>query len=198
MRVDRYSRMVAWLKVVLPLAALALLSTLFLLSRDSNPETAIPFADKEIQDRLRDQQVTGPFFSGTTPDGDQISFSAVKLTTPGGQTGANEAEKVLLRAELSSGMRVLITADRAQIDIASDLAALRGGVEMTTSTGYVLSTPTLTSQMTSLEIIAPEPVTGTSPIGTLDAGSMTLTLPQQGANAQLLFKNGVKLVYSPN
>lgn len=198
MRADRYSRMVALLKIVLPLAALALLSTLFLLSRDSNPETAIPFADKEIQDRMRDQQVTGPFFSGTTPDGDQISFSAVKLTTPGGQTGANEAEQVLLRAELAAGTRVLIIADNAQIDIAADMATLQGGVKVTTSTGYTLTTPVVTSQLTSLEIIAPETVSGTGPIGTLIAGSMTLLLPQGGENAQLLFTNGVKLVYSPN
>jgi len=198
MRADRYSRTVAWLKVALPIAALAILSTLFLLSRDNNSETAIPFADKEIQERMRDQQVTGPFFSGTTADGDQISFSAVKLTTPGGLSGANEAEQVLLRAELSSGTRVLITSAKAQVDIAADRATLQGGVEVTTSTGYRLKTTLLTSLLTSLEIEAPNAVTGEGPIGKLDAGSMTMSLPQKGGGAQLLFTNGVKLIYNPN
>ncbi|MEO0504251.1 MAG: hypothetical protein AAFZ14_13070, partial [Pseudomonadota bacterium] len=69
---DRYSRFVAWLKVLLPLAALALLSTLFLLSRNTDPIAAVPFADDELLDRVRDEQITGPFFSGTTTDGDRV------------------------------------------------------------------------------------------------------------------------------
>lgn len=82
MKGDRHSRVVSWLKVLFPLIALALLSTLFLLSRAIEPQAVIPFADKEVQERLRDQQITGPFYSGTTADGDLISFSAEKLTTP--------------------------------------------------------------------------------------------------------------------
>ena len=36
------SRIVAWLRVLLPLAALAILSTLFLLGRKPDPDDAIP------------------------------------------------------------------------------------------------------------------------------------------------------------
>ena len=46
---DRYSRMVAIFKVLLPLAALAILSTLFLLSRTIDPTTTIPFADQDFE-----------------------------------------------------------------------------------------------------------------------------------------------------
>ena len=42
---DRYSRMIAFLKVLLPLMALALLSTLFLLSQNTEPMASIPFAE---------------------------------------------------------------------------------------------------------------------------------------------------------
>ena len=94
MQTDRYSKMVGWLKVLLPLIALGILSTLFLLSRVVDPEAVVPFADKEIQDRLRDQQVTGPVYSGVTADGDQLSFSAEKLTTPDIGNGTNLAQDV--------------------------------------------------------------------------------------------------------
>ena len=69
MQGDRYTRLISWLKVLFPLAALGLLSTLFLLSRAIDPGQAIPFAEKEVQDRLRDQQITGPFFTGATSEG---------------------------------------------------------------------------------------------------------------------------------
>ena len=61
MKGDRHSRVVSWLKVLFPLIALALLSTLFLLSRAIEPQAVIPFADNEVQERLRDQHITGPF-----------------------------------------------------------------------------------------------------------------------------------------
>ena len=105
MQADRYSIMVARLKVALPLMALGLLSTLFLVSRAVDPTVAIPFADQEVQDRLKNQQITGPFFSGVSARGDQIAFVADIVTTKQGQFGANAAEDVtskdILHLELS-------------------------------------------------------------------------------------------------
>lgn len=197
MRADRYSRMVAWLKVILPLAALGILSTLFLLSRSIDPDQAIPFADKEIQDRLRDQQVTGPFFSGTTADGDQLSFSASKLTTPGELAGINKAEDVSLIALRANGLRITINADAAELDMGANRAELKGGVTIGTSTGIDAQTEVLTSRLSSLRLEAPEKVVATSPFGTLTAGSMVIDVPEDGENAQLLFTKGVKLIYKP-
>ncbi len=194
---DRYSRLVSWLKVLFPLAALGLLSTLFLLSRAIDPEAVIPFADKEIQDRLRDQQVTGPFFSGTTADGDQISFAADVLTTPQGQTGANEAEKVRVVINLTGGAEVVFIAAMASFDLASDRADLTGDVLITTSTGYRIVTDALTSSLSVLNIHSPGQVEGTGPPGVLTAGEMRLSLPKDGDHAQLIFTNGVKLIYNP-
>ena len=44
MGVDRYSRIINFLKLALPFAALVILSTLFLLSRERNASDAVPFA----------------------------------------------------------------------------------------------------------------------------------------------------------
>lgn len=196
-RADRHSRTVAWLKVALPIVALALLSTLFLLSRAIDPNTTIPFADKEIQARLRDQQVTGPFFSGTTTDGDQLSFRAEKLTTPNGQTGANQAEDVLAELKLNDGAEITVHAKLASFDIARDIASLSGDVEFLTSTGYRLKTEALVSEMSTLHLQSPGKISGTGPPGVLEAGAMLLTLPKGARSAQLLFTNGVKLIYTP-
>lgn len=197
MEADRYTRMVFWLKVLFPLTSLGILSTLFLLSRAVDPETAIPFADKEIQDRLRDQQVTGPFFSGATADGDQIAFSAETLTTPQGQTGANRAEKVNVAMDLASGARITMDADEASLNLSDNLAELTGEVTIITSTGYRIESDMLRATLTEIEITSPGPVHATGPGGTLTAGAMHIAA-QDGENpTQLVFKNGVKLIYDP-
>jgi len=197
MHADNYSRWVSWLKVLLPLTALALLSTLFLLSRAIDPETVIPFADKEIQDRMRDQQVTGPFFSGTTADGDLISFSAETLKTPDGNTGSNQAKDVKLELTILGGAKVTVAAEMSEFDIANDLAELTGDVVITTSTQYRIVSDKLSSQLSAITLQSPGPVEATGPPGSLNAGSMTITSNAEGKPAQLIFTNGVKLIYTP-
>lgn len=194
---DRYSRMVSLLKVALPLAALALLSTLFLLARAMNTDTAIPFADVEIQERLRDQQITGPFFSGTTETGDQMSFSADKLITLQDSIGTNRAEGVKATLETAQGASFELKADVAELDIAGNSANLTGAVSMTTSTGYRVQTEQLTSNISTLDVTAPQAVEATGPVGTFTAENMRIFSPNDGENTQMLFSGGVKLVYTP-
>lgn len=194
MQADRYSQAVGWLKVLLPLMALALLSTLFLLSRVIDPQAVIPFADKEIQDRLRDQQVTGPIYFAVTADGDEISFAAEKVTTPNGPTGGNKAEDVEIVMKLGSGADIVLNARRGEFDIAADTTDLQGDVVIDTSTGYHIESDRLITQMSVLGVNSPGPVTALGPVGTLDAGAMTLNA---GKPSHLVFTNGVKLIYNP-
>ncbi len=195
---DRYSRTVALLKVLFPVTALALLSTLFLISRGNDSDAPIPFADKEIQDRLRDQQITGPFFSGSTADGDLVSFYATKLTTPDGRTGDNRAEDVMAQIETVHGATLRVQANLATVDIASDLTELTGSVIINTSSGYKVTTDALLARMSELSLEAPGTVIAVSPMGTLTAGNMTVTKPKTADHAQMLFSGGVKLLYTPN
>ncbi|MEO0400802.1 MAG: LPS export ABC transporter periplasmic protein LptC [Pseudomonadota bacterium] len=193
---DRYSRLVAWLKVLLPLTALALLSTLFLLSRNIDPVAAIPFADKEIEDRLRGQQLTAPFFSGTTDSGDVISISAGTMMTMSALD--NAVEDLSAQIDLTSGTRIVLFADAGQFDMQGGASNLAGNVVITTSTGYKLTTDELATNFDTFMVESPGPVAGTGPLGKLNAGAMTLHKPSDGENAHLIFTNGVKLIYDPN
>ena len=197
MKADRYSRIVAWLKVILPLAALGILSTLFLISRVVDPPSSIPFADTEVQERLTNQVVTGPYYSGTTVEGDQIAFVAETVRTPDGQLGANQAEDVDVTIDLVGGTQVTITSDRADVDIAADATDLFGNVIVTTSQGYVLRSELLNLKMSQVEIISPDDVTVTAPFGNIDAGAMHLFTPEEQNTRRLLFTGGVKLLYHP-
>ncbi|WP_299684445.1 LPS export ABC transporter periplasmic protein LptC [uncultured Tateyamaria sp.] len=192
---DRYSRFVAWLKVLLPLTALALLSTLFLLSRNTDPVATVPFADDELLDRVRDEQITGPFFSGTTTDGDRVSVAAGTMRTGLGK--ASTVEDLSAQIDMLSGTRIILFSDSGAFDMSNAQSNLTGNVVITTSTGFKMTTDSLNADFDTMRVEAPQPVTANSPFGTLNAGQMRMEKRGAGENAHLIFTDGVKLVYDP-
>ncbi|WP_298840635.1 hypothetical protein [uncultured Roseobacter sp.] len=197
MQGDRYSQMVAWLKVALPIMALAILSTLFLLSRAVDPTDSIPFADAEVQERLANQQISGPYFSGTTANGDQIAFVAETVTSPQDLVGETRANDVFVRIDMAGGAEVTVKSDSASVLLADDVAELTGNVILITSQGYEVRSQLLTARVTALDVRSPETVSAVTPGGDLVAGAMHIRENDDGGNAQMVFTNGVKLLYQP-
>lgn len=192
---DPYSRLVGILKVALPLIALALLSTLFLVSDRIEPGSTIPFADGEITERVTGQQVTGPLFSGTTSSGDLVTLRTEQLVQD--STGANRAENLSIRIEFSGGGRVALVSDTGTFQLAQSTALLTGNVLIESSTGYRMHTDAMTARLSELDIRAPGEVRATGPAGDLTAGAMQITALGDTQGAQLLFTDGVKLIYDP-
>ena len=195
-RVDnRYSRFVSWAKVIFPLVALGLLSTMFLFSRSLDPSDAIPFADIDVEKIAREQQLTSPRFSGTTNDGSAIVVDAQSAVPDLTDLRRLTIKKVVARIESKTGPSYGIVSDTAVYDGTDDLLDLKGNVRLSTSTGYRLETAELVANLAETGIVAPGAVVGRGPPGRLEAGSMTLT--SNGDTQVLVFKNGVKLVYNP-
>ena len=193
---DRYSRMVVWLKVLLPLMALALLSTLFLLSRNVDPLASIPFAQAEIDERLKDQQITGPVFYGSSDRGDEISLFAEKMAMGQGN-GITVANAVFGQIDWASGGSLLFVSDIGEIDMAKDTVILSENVVITTSIGYEINAKRLISGMTSLNVTSPDKVFVVGPLGEFTAGTMWVNSPEENGPVQMVFTNSVKLIYDP-
>lgn len=193
---DSYSRMVALFKVLLPLAALAILATLFLLSRGIDLDATIPFAESEVTERLRDQQITGPFFSGTTPKGDELIVNA-RLARPGGAGKPAEALDVSARLKTAEGMRMTMDADTVSVQTENDMAMFIGNVHIVTSTGLELRTEQLNTALHDVAGETPGTVIGQAPFGDLEAGQMEFRAKNKSGPLHILFKSGVKLVYRP-
>lgn len=197
MQVDRYSRMVAWLKVSLPLVALGILSTLFLISRVVDPPSTIPFADSEVQARLSSQQVTGPYYSSMSADGDQIDFVADTVVNSTEHAGTNIAENVDVVVNFASGVTATLKANRAETNMPEDRSRLSGDVKVVTSHGYELESALLLVRMSTPDVLSPGAVEGHTPVGPIEAGAMHYFVPDDADGAQLIFTNGVKLIYNP-
>lgn len=190
-----YSLFVQWAKVVFPLAALGLLSTLFLFSRTIDPSDAIPFAEIDVEQIARDQQMSAPRFSGATKNGSAITVDAQSAMPDLQYPRRITVRKVVARIETESGTSYGITAEAAYYDGETDILELEGDVRLSTSTGYRVRTDAMTTDLETNSVTTDTKVVGRGPAGELEAGSMALTT---GGDTQVLvFKNGVKLIYQP-
>jgi lipopolysaccharide export system protein LptC len=192
-----YSNMVAWMKILLPLAALGILSTVFMLSRSVDPSRSIPAAAVDVQKRARDQGATRPTFAGVTTGGDQVSLSADSARPHPDHKERIIARKVRTDVRLTGGTVIEMRAETAEIDQDALTADLRGDVTFETSAGYSLHTEALATSYDQLFAESKGAVSGKAPAGRLEAGRMRLTSRPGSGDAELIFANGVKLVYKP-
>jgi lipopolysaccharide export system protein LptC len=190
-----YSKAVAFLKVVLPLFALALLSTLFLFARSREPGMAVPFADAIRNGEVAQERLNAPSFSGTTRRGDMLTMSAAHARPVG--EGLIAAEALSAKLILSDGSQIQMRSDTALLTEAAREIALTGSVVIESSTGYVVTTEGLISSISETSARTTGPVQGSGPAGTIEAGALEIQTAENGEDVQLLFTGGVKLIYEP-
>ncbi len=194
---NAYSRLVAWLKILLPLLALAILSTLFLLSRRVDPEDGIPYASVDLEELAREPRLTAPHFAGVTADGAALTVTAGIAYPDGTDPGRISALDVVATIE-SDTLTAEITAAAGAIDPATSQMTLSGGVRIETSAGYRLTTDHLTSALQKTRIETDAAVSAEAPMGRIVAGGMLLrALDPEGKTHVLVFNGGVKLIYLP-
>ncbi|MBI1417102.1 MAG: hypothetical protein GC146_07775 [Limimaricola sp.] len=199
---NRYSRFVTWLKILLPLAALALLSTLFLFAKRSTTDDSLPYA--EIQQLARDPRVTQPAYSGVSSRGDLLQLKAETARPVADRPGVTMIDKISLRIDSPDGSDVELTGGAGEIDSAARIVTLSGGATLSASSGYTVQTPGLRVEMDAGVLTSTGAVEVTAPFGTLSAGGMTLTTGTQdaagnatGPSQQMVFNRGVRLIYQP-
>ena len=189
-----YSRVIAWLKILLPLVALAMLSTLFLLSRSKAPLQNVPFVEA-LQKNTIDQRVSAPYFAGTTAQGDVLTMTAKSVKPQ--LDGQILADGMRARMRLADGSEIVLDAAEAALNESDRQALMRGGVQITSSTGYVVVTDGLVSHLDRIEAESRGPVQGDGPVGRFEAGHLQIAPAGDDGAVQMLFSGGVKLVYHP-
>ena len=195
---NSYSRFVSWLKVLLPVSALALLSTMFLISKSIDPTTALSYARVNLEELTGDQRIDSPKFSSVTEDGAALSFSAKSAVPDTEKQNVFTADVLTARIETPDGGAVDIDAAKAVIDGTANRVNLSGGVTLVTSTDYEIATDGLITAMDATYAKSSGPVEATGPMGQMTAGSAEITRQGDGSSTYLLvFKDGVKLVYKP-
>jgi lipopolysaccharide export system protein LptC len=192
-----YSNLVAGLKVLLPLTALGILSTLFLISKKVDFESAIPFADVELEKRLRDRQITAPYISGQTNDGHDITLTLATAHPDIDDPSRIIAEQVGALISTTGGTEITVRANAGEMSSAFNEVELDGDVEIVTSAGYIITTDTMLFGLEDARAETAGHVIAESALGTLEAGRMALRPSGENNEIYLFFTKGVRLVYTP-
>lgn len=193
---NRYSLLVAWLKIVLPLTALAILSSMFLISQRVDPGATQPVAGTALADRLRDPRLTDPVFTGVTPEGTGVTVTAADMRPLPGSLTRGTARTLTVQLDLPGGSTATLAAPLGQIDSDAQTMALSGGVTIITATGYSLSAPEMTGSLVLSQITATGGVAGESPFGTIRSDHMQITRNPALQNTHIVDFNGaVRLIY---
>lgn len=190
--------LVGWLKILLPVGALMLLSTLFLFARNPGSQTTdVPIA--QIEEIAREQQITSPRFSSLTEDGAIVAVRAEKAKPQQDAPNALQVEKLVIDMDSPDGTTLNVTSGSSVVDTAAQTARLDGLSRVTTSSGYTMETNGLSADLKTGEIVSDGRLAIQAPYGNLTAGKVRIHATADGTGQQMLFTDGVRLLYSgPN
>ncbi len=210
----RRTRLVAWAKVMLPLAALALLSTLFLLARapdGSGMPGDVPFARiEEVAGGAGEggPRIDAPRLAGLAPDGTAVILQARRLLPLPGQPDGFHAEAPRLETRAPPGVAGGLTARlaAAEGEVLGPTRTLRllGGVALDATSPAAgplrARMGSATADLGSGTLTGLGGVEAETRLGSLRADAMRLV--QGGAEgteagARVVFNGAVRLVYHP-
>ncbi|MEJ6393332.1 hypothetical protein V8J82_08705 [Gymnodinialimonas sp. 2305UL16-5] len=194
-RNNLYSSIVVWVKITLPLMALALMSTLFLFASNPDPDAALPYAEVDIDQIVREQRVAQPRFAGVLDQGRELIMIADVATIDGTETDRIRAQNIEGQMDLSGDAYLTLDSVFGDFDMAAQQASLTDGVIVTSSLGYQLESERLNLALDAVDVHAPTPVHVTGPGLDLTADTMDLSGPD-GATI-LRFNGSVRVLYEP-
>lgn len=195
------TRIVRWLRVLLPLVALAILSTMFMFSRKPDGEGQIPYAEVDARQMAQEPRVVAPEYAGVTGDGAEVTLRASDATPA--RDDANAAlQEVNLEWRRPDGLTANLQAPDA--DIGDAVIALSGGVDVELSSGWTLSAPDIDAATDRSHLGARNGVVANGPFGHITSEDMDIQ-PKTGENPQgasenpvvIRFSGGVRLLYQP-
>ena len=198
-----YSRFVGALKILLPLLAVLILSTVFLSQKEDTFEGGLVFSKADRATLGDGLTIRDPNFSGSNKAGDRFSISAEAATPDAAQPRNIAMVRPVARTNFNSGLVVTLTAAEGHADIDAQTVTLEGGLRIVTSDGYELNSAGGIAYLRPGIVTTTGPVVANGPAGHVEAGKMTIARAPQGdqntalENRFLTFNNGVKMIITP-
>lgn len=197
-RPEVHSRVVTILKLGLPLVALALVASVFLVQTDDRFGGAITFSESDIEQLGDGLQLTDSVFTGTTNGGDAFRIAAALVVPDAAPPERAAITSLDGSLDLIEGPTVSLKADRGDLHIPTQRLDMSGSVRISTSDGYILHAETATIDFISGTFVADHDVRTTGPLGEITAGNLHVTpAAASGEARQFSFSSGVRVLYDP-
>lgn len=194
---NRYTRFVTLAKIVLPLIAVALLSSLFLVARAPDTTTEIPYSESELAEIIRGERVQAPEYRGVLKTGAAIALDADSARPDPDSPDRTLAQVIRMTLLDESGEQIVINAGEGALDAAEERAIGGQGLQITHSDGFVMKSWSGWALLDGTRAETDGAVTVTMDKIDLAAGRMIFRQNPDGSDQLLVFTDGVKLVYGP-
>jgi lipopolysaccharide export system protein LptC len=192
---DSYSAFVVWVKTLLPILALGMLSTIFLFSGKVDVTQSLPYAKLNIAEIVREQRITKPYFSGVSYNDTEITLSAAYASSDTQNADILNITDLSIILTSEHAKTVRITAGLGTLDATKQKVTVSKDVYLTAMPDFWLKTNSLTIDLKQGVATADTMFQSVTALGTINAGNMivkTITNDQQ-----IIFTNGVRLIYYP-
>ncbi len=171
---------------------------MFLLSKTVDPTTSLTYARVDLDQLTGEQRIEKPRFSSVTEDGTAISFSARSALPDPDKKNVFTADELHAHIALPDATFVDLSAPQAIINGVTNMVDLSGEVKLTTSTNYHITAQGLRTSMDVTSVQTRGELSAKGPLGELTAGQAIITQDTDSdAGYLLVFKEGVKLIYTP-
>ena len=195
-----HTRVVALLKVGMPLVALALLSGLFFARPEDQvlSDGGLVFAPADIDALGSGLLIRNPTFTGTTAGQDRFRFTAATVEPDAAPPTRAAIATLSGDVEFAGGPTVALSAVTGDLDVASKRLDLSGDVVLETSDGYRIAAPKVTLNLDAGSLIAGDSVDSSGPLGHITSGSLRIAAADETGDARRFsFSDGVTLLYDP-
>jgi lipopolysaccharide export system protein LptC len=193
-----YSRIVAFLKVGLPLVAVAMLAALFLISNDGRTGRELVFSPADLAALGDGMQVSAPVFSGVTEELDRFRFTAAEVTPDAAPPRIALIDMLAGRIDFSDGQSVELSAERGRLDLETQRMTLTGQVRVDSADGFSFAADQVDLDLAGGGLEATGSVEGLGPMGRIDAARLNVSGPQGDKGTRMfLFEDDVSLIYDP-
>ena len=196
--------MVRIFRTALPVVAILLAASIFVLSKSNKIREGLIIADAELAELAElaiGQKVTNPHFSGVTSKGDAFTILAEWALPDAPNPEFIDLNLPVTTIDFLDGSRLKSTSAEGRLNLPRNEATLTGKVKLETSNGYTADSDELLVNFETGNVLSPGPVHVKGPLGTIDAGEMELRQDlhknQSGDKGVLLFNKGVKVLYIP-
>ncbi len=185
-----YSRVIRWLRLALPLAALAMAAVVFTWTGPQEPLLKRDESAGKINKTVGKNELINPRFENTDEQNRPYTLTALRAVQDEVDDKLVLLEKPVADMMLDNGHWVALEATEGAFQSMERKLLLRGSVRLFHDGGYQLETPELHINIRDNTAVSDKDVHAQGPEGTLDAKGL------EGRNNEglLIFKGPAKLV----
>jgi len=190
---NSYSRMVAWLKILLPLIALGVLGTVFLFNSKDSFAPGCTFSRADIQSLESGSFIKNPQVNGITKKGEPFHLLADEIRPMDSSNSLFVITNLDVEFQFTQGAWAKVSASSALMDVSAQTVWFESGGRLETSDGNVATVDTLHLLMASGELQG-SGIVAEGPLGRVSAENFRIE-SNDGENRVLWFENNVRMRY---